>query len=115
MNFSENKAKNWVDGINSAKFWNKPLFVIINRAFLVSQEKYKKIKLPFSLLIHDECHSISNKTTKKFYKWILEYIPIIYGYHKFLKSLPKTKLIKIQNDSKKSSFTKKEIQMVKYL
>ena len=77
LNFSENKAKNWIDGINSAKFWNKPLFVIINRAFLVSQEKYKKIKLPFSLLIHDECHSISNKTTQKFYKWILKSTPNI--------------------------------------
>ena len=70
MNYTENKDVNWYDKINSATFWRKPILLIINRQFLVSQKKYEKLKLNIDLIIHDECHSIQNNTTQDFYKFI---------------------------------------------
>ena len=67
LNFSDFKLANWYESVNSAKFWNKPVLLIINRAFLTSNDKYKKIQLPLHLIIHDECHTIVNKTTREFY------------------------------------------------
>jgi Bacterial DNA polymerase III alpha NTPase domain/Type III restriction enzyme, res subunit/Bacterial DNA polymerase III alpha subunit finger domain len=72
LNYSENKLTNWYNSVNSGQFWSKPILLIINRAFLTSSEKYKKIKTHFELLIHDECHSIVNKTTRQFYEFMLE-------------------------------------------
>ena len=72
LDFTNYKLENWYNSINSSIFWNKPFLCIINRAFLTSQNKYKKIKLPIHLVIHDECHSVENKTTNDFYKWLLE-------------------------------------------
>lgn len=72
LNFSEFKLSSWVDSVNCGKFWNKPVLLIVNRAFLTSNKKYEKIKLPFHLIIHDECHTIVNKTTKEFYDFMLK-------------------------------------------
>jgi superfamily II DNA or RNA helicase/mRNA-degrading endonuclease RelE of RelBE toxin-antitoxin system len=69
LNFSENKSNTWFNSVNTAKFWGKPLLLIINRAFLSYNNNYSKIKLPFHLIIHDECHTI-NKSTKEFYEYI---------------------------------------------
>jgi len=68
LNYSENKQKSWTESVNSSIFWNKPLLLIINRAFLTSNQKYKNIKIKFNLIIHDECHTIKNKTTQEFYE-----------------------------------------------
>lgn len=72
LNFSDFKLANWYESVNSAKFWNKPVLLIINRAFLTSNDKYKKIQLPLHLIIHDECHTIVNKTTREFYEYMLQ-------------------------------------------
>lgn len=69
LNFAENKLNNWIDGVNSALYWNKPVLLIINRAFITSKNNYKKIRLMFHLVIHDECHTLNN-TTKQFYEYI---------------------------------------------
>ena len=51
----------------------KPILLIVNRAFLVSQLKYQRIKIDIALIIHDECHSIKNKkTTREFYNFMLK-------------------------------------------
>ena len=50
----------------------KSKLVIINRAFLTSQYKYKNIRIPIDLVLHDECHTISNSTTQQFYDWLLK-------------------------------------------
>ena len=71
LNFSEYKLSNWYNSVNSSIYWNKPVLLIINRAFLTSNNKYNKIKIPFHLIIHDECHTIINKTTREFYDFIL--------------------------------------------
>lgn len=71
LNFSIQKNKNWVESINASKYWNKPCLCIINRAYLTSMEQYKKIKIKFNLIIHDECHTIENQSTKNFYEWIM--------------------------------------------
>jgi hypothetical protein len=76
LNFSEFKLTDWYNSVNSSKFWNKPALLIINRAFLTSSNKYTKIKLPFHLIIHDECHTIINNTTREFYEYILRQDPI---------------------------------------
>ena len=72
LNFVNYKPSNWVDSLNSALFWKKPYFCVINRSFLTSQTKYHDIKNPIHLVIHDECHSIENNTTQAFYKWLQE-------------------------------------------
>ena len=72
INYTENKDKYWYSNINSAKIWNKAILIIINRSFLVSRLKYKKIILDIDLIIHDECHSITNKTTRLFYNYMIE-------------------------------------------
>ena len=41
MNYTEKKLKKWTDNVNSATFWNKPILLIINRAFLVSEKNMK--------------------------------------------------------------------------
>jgi len=69
LNYAEIKQKDWYNSVNTSKYWGKPVLLIINRAFLTSNEKYKKVKLDFHLIIHDECHSISNKTTQVFYNY----------------------------------------------
>ena len=38
----------------------------------MSKLKYKNLKISIDLIIHDECHSIKNKTTKEFYQYILK-------------------------------------------
>ena len=77
LNFSNYKTSDWVDSVNAAKFWNKPCFIIINRAFLVSDVKYRKIMANIHLIIHDECHSIRNKTTQEFYEYFLKEAPVV--------------------------------------
>ena len=72
IDYTENKSQKWYEEINSASFWKKSILLIINRHFLVSQEKYKLIKIPFDLIIHDECHSIRNDTTQCFYEYMLQ-------------------------------------------
>ena len=71
LNFVNYKSDNWYDSLNSSKFWNKPYLCIVNRCFLTSKNKYTNIKNPIHLVIHDECHSIENKTTQKFYEWLI--------------------------------------------
>lgn len=71
LDYSVRKPADWVKQVQSASVWKKPLLVIINRAFLTSSTRYEQLKLPFHLLIHDECHSITNATTQAFYEWIL--------------------------------------------
>ena len=70
LNYTIEKPQNWMQNINSCSFWRKPMLIIINRAFLVSKKKYEKININIDLIIHDECHSIINKTTQEFYKYI---------------------------------------------
>ena len=75
LNYTNRKDKDWFDHVNSAIVWKKPILVIINRAFLVSNTKYKKIVTPLNLIIHDECHTIVNETTQNFYSYILDKYP----------------------------------------
>ena len=72
LNYSEIKPNDWHLRVNNASFWKKPLLIVINRAFLVSKEKYRQIKIKIDMIVHDECHSIKNKTTQDFYKYIIE-------------------------------------------
>ena len=72
LSFVNNKDSYWYQAINSNIIWGKPLLIIINRAFCVSSLKYTKIKIPIHLILHDECHTITNNTTQQFYKYVLE-------------------------------------------
>ncbi len=69
FDFVENKDSKWVDSLNSTKFWGRPFLCIINRSYLTSRQKYREIQVSLDLVIHDECHSIENKTTQQFYQW----------------------------------------------
>jgi len=70
FNFAIEKPKDWVEQLNNCK---KPFILFINRAFLTSQQKYEKITKNIDFIIHDECHSIKNKTTQAFYKYITNF------------------------------------------
>ena len=70
LDFVENKSEDWYNSLNVSSFWGKPFLCIINRPFLTTKRKYKLIKPLISLVIHDECHSIENKTTQDFYQWL---------------------------------------------
>ena len=67
------KPKDWAAQVNSARIWKRPIVVVANRAFLVSQERYRALSARFDLVIHDECHSGTGKTTVTFYEWLLRY------------------------------------------
>lgn len=67
FDYSREKPADWSSIVTTSAFWGKPLLIIINRAFLVSGQNYKNIKIPIHLIIHDECHSITNKTSQEFY------------------------------------------------
>jgi len=72
LNYTIKKPNNWYEQINNYNIENKPLLIVINRSFLVSKKKYEFIKKKIDLIIHDECHSIKNNTTKSFYEYILK-------------------------------------------
>lgn len=74
LDYSTKKPGNWFDIVNDTQ---SPLLIVINRSFLVSKEKYKRIDKQIDLIIHDECHSITNKTTRLFYEYILQQNPMI--------------------------------------
>ena len=74
-NFVEKKVNDWYNSLNSARYWDKAFLCIINRCFLTIKNKYKFIRNKIDLVIHDECHSIENKSTKEFYEWLLEFNP----------------------------------------
>ena len=69
-NFTEDKPSNWVETVNQMKFWGKNIILVINRSFLTLNKKYEKLTLPFGLIIHDECHSITSDTLREFYSWV---------------------------------------------
>jgi len=70
LDYTQHKQPDWYMSVNTAKYWGKPVLLLINRAFLVSNNNYQRIQTPLGLIIHDECHTIQNKTTSEFYKWI---------------------------------------------
>lgn len=71
LNFTNDKNCKWYQSVNAGKYWGKPILCIINRAFLTSQQKYKLLSSQFDLIIHDECHSVTNATTTEFYKFVI--------------------------------------------
>ena len=68
LDYTQNKEQQWTSVVNSCQAWKRPILLIVNRAFLTSCTKYTQLKTPFHLIIHDECHSISNRTTQTFYQ-----------------------------------------------
>lgn len=77
LNYTVDKPLNWPSIVNSCQIWKKPILLIINRAFLTSCQRYMQLKIPFDLILHDECHSISNQTTRNFYKHMMQTQPSI--------------------------------------
>lgn len=70
LDYTVQKPADWVSQVNSATIWGKPLLILINRAFLTSSLRYKSLRIPLKLVIHDECHSIINRTTQEFYAFL---------------------------------------------
>ena len=75
--YTSQKPSDWTQHVNANRFWPKPALLIINRAFLTSQLHYHALQLPISLILHDECHSITNATTQAFYTWALKTFPFV--------------------------------------
>ena len=77
LNFSSHKQQDWYNSVNTSRFWGKSTLTIINRSFLTSNDKFKKINLNIDLIIHDECHTIVNNSTREYYNYMLEKYPNI--------------------------------------
>jgi len=77
LNFSSHKQQDWYNSVNTSRFWGKSTLTIINRSFLTSNDKFKKINLNIDLIIHDECHTIVNNSTREYYNYILEKYPSV--------------------------------------
>jgi len=75
LNYTEHKQHDWYYSINISHFWGSSILVIINRSFLTSNDKYKKLTVPIDLIIHDECHTIVNQSTRKFYEYVRHFSP----------------------------------------
>ena len=78
LRYYDDKQKDWYESVNTNSFWSnylinpKPYLLIINRAFLTNKMNYKKITNKINFIVHDECHTIINKTTQQFYRYILK-------------------------------------------
>lgn len=70
--YVSNKPADWVSQVEQACIWKRSQLVLINRAFLTSQERYKQLRRRIDLIIHDECHSIINKSTQTFYAHLMQ-------------------------------------------
>ena len=70
FNFARDKKSKWWDYINSFQYWNLSSLIIINRDYLTYNNNYMKIRCKIDLIIHDECHSILNKSTQNFYEYV---------------------------------------------
>ena len=68
VEYVSNKDKQWCQKLSALRIWGRPLFILINRAFLTSQSRYEEIKIPISLVIHDESHSAGAEETYQFLK-----------------------------------------------
>ena len=77
LDYSSFKLSTWTNSVNASKYWSKPALIIINRAFLTSNVHYENIRLPIHLIFHDECHSITNDTTRAFYTHMMTKHPEI--------------------------------------
>ena len=77
LNFSSHKQQDWYNSVNTSRFWGKSTLTIINRSFLTSNDKYKKVNINVDLIIHDECHTIINQSTRDYYNYILNKYPNI--------------------------------------
>lgn len=65
------KPADWWSTVQSALCWGKPVLVIVNRAFLVSQRRYERLRrATVGLVVHDECHTGTGPTTRAFYEWL---------------------------------------------
>lgn len=71
----EKRPTNWIQSIYSSRFWDRPVLIIMNRAFLTSRHHYKQIRVPIALIIHDESHTIHNVSTQQFYHFMLQKHP----------------------------------------
>ncbi len=77
INLTDHKISDWYHSLNVSPIWGKPVLVVINRSYLTQSIKYTLVKIPFHLIIHDECHSIINQTTQAFYSYITNKHPEI--------------------------------------
>ena len=65
LEFVDTNDSKWNEKID--RDYGKPKIVIINRVFLTLKERYKKISKYYpDLIIHDECHSAINNSSKEF-------------------------------------------------
>lgn len=66
INRVTNKNQDWVELVQKSK---QPTLLVINRAFLTLNEKYKNLEEnDLDLVLHDECHNTSSKQCHKFLK-----------------------------------------------
>jgi hypothetical protein len=66
INRVTNKNQDWVELVQKSK---QPTLLVINRAFLTLNEKYKNFEEnDLDLVLHDECHNTSSQQCHKFLK-----------------------------------------------
>jgi hypothetical protein len=76
-NLTVNRPDLWWECIDQSLVWGKPILLIANRSFLTYSQNYKHLRSTFDIVIHDECHSITNLTTQQLYDWLYNKNPKI--------------------------------------
>jgi superfamily II DNA or RNA helicase len=63
--------------IYESRIWGKPRVVIINRTYLTYSRRYRShpISDPITMVLHDECHTATNKSSVAFYEWLRWHSP----------------------------------------
>ena len=75
FNLVDKHDSNFINNLNNSLY-----FLIINRAYLTYSKRYTKLENLPGLIIHDECHSIGNNSTKELINFFNEYGSSIIGF-----------------------------------
>lgn len=74
--YDKNKSIRW-ESIGMAAVWNRPRIVITTRAFLTFGNRYTSLnnRDEIDLILHDECHTVTNRSSLRFYEWAMKHYP----------------------------------------
>ena len=82
INIVNKQNSNFIEELNNLNNSDKIVnyFLIVNRAYLTYSNKFEDLKNLPGLIIHDECHSINNKTTQNLLEYFNEFGTSIIGF-----------------------------------
>ena len=82
INIVNKQNSNFIEEINNLDNFDKIInyFLIVNRAYLTYSNRFVDLKNIPGLVIHDECHSINNKSTQNLLEYFNQFGTSIIGF-----------------------------------